>query len=389
MTPQTFIASNLQDAIGKVRESFGANAKIISWREVRGGIEVTATGGSNSSLKIEKEDDNYSLKIGTAPRYDIFAHEEELARKAKMPSNEITKNAPSGSKKGIEILAKPKSKPAPNSPIPSQEKPSKIANSAPIIKPTPPNADKAKIHPLIPLLVRSGIELKQLKPFAKYFDNDDILSCLINMLDCEFSFDPIEAIPNNIIALFGNAGSGKTIGCAKLAARVLAANGHALLISTDTERQGGAAQLSALAQKLGADFEYADNLKHAKNIALRAQSGGISVFIDCPAANVYDPSSVRFCQKLSDDIGAEGVLCMNADARSDDLVDNAMAFAEIGIQRCILTRFDLTNRRGGILPALIASKLSVSQISPSPFIAGGLALGTPKRLAQLILEPFL
>ncbi len=391
MTPQTFTAGTLQDAIVQVRESFGANAKIISWRKVRGGIEVTAMGASKNALKIEREAENYSLQMGTAPRYDVFAHEEELAKKSNLPLNNLPNNKENNSKKGIEIIAKPKAKPLEKSFAKPQNNVQR--NNLEAVGPSPkigsnaPNI-KRKIHPLIPLLVKSGLELRQLKPFAKYFDNGDNLSCLINILDCELEFAPIDAVPKNIIALFGNAGSGKTIGCAKLAARVLAANGRALLISTDTERQGGAGQLSGLAQKLGAEFEFADNLSHARNLALRAHSDGICVFIDCPSANIHDPSSIRFCQKIKDDIGAIGVLCLNADARSDDLTDNALAFKEIGIDSCILTRFDLTNRRAGVLPALLASKMKVAQISPSPYIAGGLALGTAKRLAQLILEPF-
>ena len=381
MKPQTFTASNLQDAIGKVRESFGTNAKIISWREVRGGIEVTAMGPNENGLKIEKEAENYSVQIGTAPRYDVFAHEEELAKKAKTKQISPVQN-PTISKKGIEILARSKAKH--NIDENGTKSPIKDENEVPKSR----NSKQPKIHSLIALLVKSGMDLRQIKPFAKYFEIADNLPCLINILENELHFAPIDAMPSNIIALMGNAGAGKTIGCAKLAARVLASGGRALLISTDTERQGGAGQLSALADKLGADFEYADNLTHAKNLAQRAHNNGVCVFIDSPAANIYDPSSIRFCQKLIEEISGEGVLCLNADGRSDDLTDAAMAFKAIGLKRAMLTRVDLTNRRAGVLPALFASKLKVAQISPSPYIAGGLALGTAKRLAQLILEPW-
>lgn len=382
MKPQTFTASNLQDAIGKVRESFGASAKIISWREVQGGIEVTAMAPNGAEIKREKETDNYSVQIGSAPRYDVFAYEEELAKKGKENTNDANLTNPAFAKKGIEILAKKKAKPFNQ----SIEAKAHIKPENPAIKSI--NPPKPGIHSLIPLLVKSGMELRQIKPFAKYFDIKDNLACLIKIFENEIKFSPIDAVPSNIIALFGNAGSGKTIGCAKLAARVLASGGRALLISTDTERQGGAQQLSALANKLGADFEYADNLTHAKNLAQRAHSNGVCVFIDCPAASVFDPSSLRFSQKLIEEIGCEGVLCLNADARADDLTDTAMAFEGIGIERVILTRFDLTKRRAGVIPALLTSKLKVAQISPSPYIAGGLALGTAKRLAQLILEPW-
>lgn len=381
MNTHLFSAGNLPDAMAKVREKLGKNATIVSWKDKGTGIEVTAMAQSNAASGFEEE---YVPKQGTAPRYDIFLAEEELARKAKANNP----NQKPITKTGVEVLVKPKAPAkqptkAPVSAVASVPKKAIAAQST-----TSHAQIRPKLHPLVPLLVNAGMELKNIKNFAKYLGDHDVLPTLIEILEAEYSFAPIDAAPSQIIALVGPAGSGKTINCAKLAARALAAESKVLAISTDTERQGGADQLRGLMDKLGAGYTYADNLTHAKNLAQRATKAGQVVLIDTPASGPHEPSSMRFTSRLIDEIGAEGILCLPCDKRADDIEEICAAYFEIGISRAILTRLDLTKRRAGVLLGLANKKLAIAHLSPSPYISGGLSLGTAHGLAKLIIEPW-
>lgn len=360
-----FNADTLQNAVQKVRDKLGKDATIISWRNLGDGIEVTAA--------ITRKAEKSIPQMGKAPRYDIFAAEEEEQAKAQKAIKPIIANGP---QKGLKALVKGEVQ----TKIPSA--PKAIAK-APIEKPV---KEKPKLHALVGLLAKSGLSLAEIKPFAKYFDEDDIHKCFIKILESEYAFDPLPPIPENPIILVGPSGSGKTITTAKLAARALAKGQKVIAISTDTERQGGVEQLRLLVHKLGADFKACDSVQECKEITDKAVSKGNIVIIDSAAATQFDPSSMRMLARLIDETGAEPILCAQTDYRSDDFCDLLGEFKELGVKRAILTRMDLTNRRAGPLVGLKKHEISLAQIAPSPFIAGGIVPATAKRLAGLILE---
>ncbi len=363
----TFTADNLQDAMAEVKERLGPSATIVSWRNLGAGIEVTATSKETSNDGIEGGRDGFAQK-GTSPRYDIFEHEEKLAKREKAArenslktaAEKLKSNLPQKNKtSGIDIIAKPKQ-----------------------VKDKP----KAQLHPLIPILARAGLSLKEIKPFAKYFGDKGAKETLIEILQSEFSFKPIEAAPENAIAIIGPSGAGKTVTAAKLAARALSADCDVLLISTDTERQGGVEQLKMLAKKLGAAFNFADNANEARNLTQSALDAGKAVIIDCAATSIIEPASVRVLQGLIYETQAEPIICAPADLRADDLGEMFDAYQKLGAKRAIVTRLDLTRRTAGFLGALFGKEIALSQIAATPFIAGGIAPASAKRLSGIIIE---
>lgn len=364
----TFRANNLQEAMSEVKQRLGPSATIVSWKNLGTGIEVTATSKDGSADAVEGGRDGFAQK-GTSPRYDVFEHEEKIAQREKTArenalktsAEKLKSNLPQKPKSsGLEIIAKPKV---------TKEK---IA--------------KSSLHPLIPILARTGLSLKEIKPFAKYFDEKGSKETLIEILQSEFKFKPIEAAPENAIAIIGPSGAGKTATAAKLAARALSAECDVLLISTDTERQGGVEQLKMLAKKLSAAFNFADNANEARNLTKNALDAGKCVIIDCAATSVIEPASVRVLQGLIYETQAEPIICAPADLRADDLNEMFEAYKSLGANRAIITRLDLTRRRAGFLGALFGKEISLSQISASPFIAGGLAPASAKRLASMIID---
>lgn len=369
----SLIADNLQEAMVKVKERLGPSASIVSWKNLGDKIEVTATSSETKSDILENGRDGFTQK-GISPRYDVFAHEEELQKKEKsirekallqhaqkLKANQVQK--PKSTKStGIENLVKPRA-----------QKPIEIK--------TP-----TKIHELVKILANSGLSLKEIKPFLKYFGEKPARETLIEILQSEFKFTPIDAAPNMAIALVGAAGSGKTAAAAKLAARSISAQIDTLLISTDTERQGGVEQLKILAKRLGASFNYAESAHVARNITQSALDAGKVVIIDCAASSPLEPASMRVLQGLMFETMAEPIFCAPADFRHDDLRDFTKAFIDIGSKRSIITRIDLTQRRAGFMSAFLGLEMAIAQLSPSPFIAGGLVKASPKRLADFIID---
>lgn len=365
----TFRANNLQEAMSEVKERLGPSATIVSWKNLGNGIEVTATSKDTSVEGIEGGRDGFAQK-GTSPRYDVFEHEEKIAQREKAAremalktsAEKLKANLPQKANKtaGIDLIAKPKA---------TKEKTAKVS-----------------LHPLIPILARTGLNLKEIKPFAKYFSDKGVKETLIDILQSEYKFKPIEAAPENAIALIGPSGAGKTATAAKLAARALSAECEVLLISTDTERQGGVEQLKMLAKKLGAAFNFADNANEARNLTKNALDAGKCVIIDCAATSVIEPASVRVLQGLIYETLAEPIIIAPSDMRADDLAEMFDTYKKLGANRAIITRLDLTRRRAGFLGALHGKDIAMAQISASPFIAGSLAPASAKRLAGMIID---
>ncbi len=374
----TLIANNLQEAMIEVKERLGSSASIVSWRNLGDKIEVTATSSETKAQGIEGGRDGFAQK-GLSPRYDVFAHEEELAQKEKKArETALLKQA---QKLKANQVQKPKI-----------AKPSGIENlvkqkvQTPKVQISEGLKTNTKVHELVGILAKSGLSLKEIKPFAKYLGQMPPRETLIEILQSEFKFAPIEAAPETAIALVGPAGCGKTAAAAKLAARAISAQIDTMLISTDTERQGGVEQLKILAKRLGAGFNYAESAHVARKLTQNALDAGKVVIIDCAATTHLEPASMRVLQGLMFETLAEPIFCAPVDFRHDDLKDLTKAFIEIGAKRSILTRIDLTARRAGFMAAFLGQEMAIAQLSPSPFIAGGLVKASAKRIADLILD---
>ena len=125
---------------------------------------------------------------------DSFKHEEELQAKEK------------AALKASLLQQAQKMKSAP------KEKPSKTHGIDNLVKAKPtksiaaqPTKPKEKLHDLVPILAKSGLSLKEIKPFAQYLKDKNPRETLIEILDAEFDFKPIQSAPNNAIALVGPA----------------------------------------------------------------------------------------------------------------------------------------------------------------------------------------
>ena len=208
------------------------------------------------------------------------------------------------------------------------------------------------------------------------------VSRLAHAIETRYAFMPIQPMPERALMFAGAPGAGKTSALAKTAARIVAAGGRPSLISCDAERAGADARLAALAERMGASFQTADDPRELAD-AVRQLDG--PVLIDSPAVNPFELDDLDMTLAFADCAEAEIVHVFDAGLTPEDAEDAASLFASIGASRCIPMKIDCARRLGSII-GVGETGLAFAQISASPFIGAGLAPATPLRLARALLD---
>lgn len=217
---------------------------------------------------------------------------------------------------------------------------------------------------------------------AEYTDPEEMLA---GALASQFSFAPIGEGLRQAILLTGPPGAGKTIVAAKLAARERLAGRKVSLVTTDTVRASGVAQLGVFTDILGFELGLADS-KSALAKLMKGAARTRPTLIDTQGVNPFDPAALSHVAGLAKAAGAEPVLVLAAGGDVRESADIAAAFAAIGVKRMIATRIDCARRLGGLLAAA-AHPLGLAEISLTPTIADGLEAADPALLAELLLKP--
>jgi len=204
-------------------------------------------------------------------------------------------------------------------------------------------------------------------------------------LAAAFSFAPLSERPRNRpLMLVGPPGAGKTISIAKLATRAVLAGLKPTVVSTDTVRAGGIAQLESFICMLGVELQRADSTAQlGKRVAAAGESGPI--LIDSAGINPYSASDRGELAAFLVAAGAEPVLVLPAGGDIFDATEIAQAFATLGATRLLTTRLDMVHRLGSQLAAADAAQLSFCDASLSPDIARGLTPLNPAALARLLM----
>jgi flagellar biosynthesis protein FlhF len=189
--------------------------------------------------------------------------------------------------------------------------------------------------------------------------------------------------------LIGPPGVGKTVTCAKLAARV-AVDHHkgnsapVTLIAADPIRVGAVDQLRAYAERMDATLlEAADGA--ALSAALAKATPGDLVIIDTPGTNPYSLDELAHLVELSEGARPDTVLVLDASRDADEAAALAEAFRPVKPRRLMTTGLDLARRLGGMLSAADAAELSLAEISLTPRIGGGLRALDAETLAGLLI----
>ncbi len=199
-----------------------------------------------------------------------------------------------------------------------------------------------------------------------------------------FTFAPLVLAPTAPVMLVGPTGAGKTSTGAKLAASAQESGAQATMITADVGRAGAIDQIKAYGEALGADYFIAESPLDVEQI-LRSHRPGGAVIFDTPGVSPYDAGDVAALRSYREAADAEPVLVLPASGDADEYVDWALAFKEIGVRRCILTKFDATKRVGAGLRAAYEAGLGLAHFSETAFISEGLLPASPEFLARRLI----
>jgi flagellar biosynthesis protein FlhF len=213
----------------------------------------------------------------------------------------------------------------------------------------------------------------------------DAFAALAAGLDAVFTFAPLSERPENRpLMLVGPPGAGKTVSIAKLATRAVLAGRKPIVISTDTVRAGGIAQLESFICMLGLELHRADGPRQLTQLVTAAGKAG-PVLIDSAGINPYSASDRGELAAQIVAASAEPMLVLPAGGDLFDSIEIAHAFASLGATRLLTTRLDMVHRLGSQLAAADAAPLSFCDASLSADIAKGLTPLNAAALARLLM----
>jgi flagellar biosynthesis protein FlhF len=212
-----------------------------------------------------------------------------------------------------------------------------------------------------------------------------VILALAGALDAVFSFAPLtDRKAEKPLMLVGPPGAGKTVSVAKLAARAVLAGRRPRIVSCDTVRAGGIAQLEAFTRLLALPLLRAESARQLRQILQTAATGEL-VLIDSAGINPYSASDRGELADYIAAAAAEPVLVMPAGGDVFDAIEIAQAFRGLGSLRLLTTRLDMAHRLGSTLAAAEAARLSFADAGITADVAQGLTPLNPVALARLLI----
>jgi flagellar biosynthesis protein FlhF len=186
------------------------------------------------------------------------------------------------------------------------------------------------------------------------------------------------------VAFAGPAGAGKTTLIAKLAARWVLRHGprRIALVSADAVRIGAHEQMHMLGRLLGVTAHTVYDIAELPEL-LAALSGNKLVLIDTAGASPRDPELARrlrlLTQMQSDKL--ESTIVLPASTQSGTIDEVISRFAVAQPSSVCITRIDEAVSLGGILSALVRTKLPAAYMSDGQRVPEDLA---PARAHTLV-----
>ncbi len=213
----------------------------------------------------------------------------------------------------------------------------------------------------------------------------DAETALAGALDAVFAFAGLpSATAKRPIMLVGPPGAGKTATAAKLCALARLEGQAAAVVTMDTVKAGGLAQITTFAETLDVELHEASD-EAAVERAVAACVTQRFVVIDTVGANPFDEQERALLARTAEAVEADLSLVLPGGGDAAESAEIAAAFAESGARFLIPTRLDAARRLGGVLAAAQAGALAFLACGISPRIGGGLAALTPPGLARLLL----
>jgi flagellar biosynthesis protein FlhF len=185
------------------------------------------------------------------------------------------------------------------------------------------------------------------------------------------------------LLLCGPPGAGKTVSLAKLAAAEALAGRPVTVLTADTERAGGIAQLAALLAPLDLQPQPAPDPATLRRLVGSAAPG--QLLIDSPGCNAFRPADLGLLSRLLEASRAAPVLVLPAGLDVADSAEIGHTFAALGARRLLATKLDAARRLGGLLAAAAAG-LAFAEAGIGRTIGQGLSPLSAPGLARLLLR---
>lgn len=196
-------------------------------------------------------------------------------------------------------------------------------------------------------------------------------------LEARLAFEPLPE--DRPLLLVGPPGAGKTLTCAKLAARAKMAGHAPIVVTADGARAGAVEQLAAFTRLLRVTLAVAA-VPEALAKALAARQPGQLALVDGFGCNPFDEAQAERLYRLIRAAEATPVLVLPAGLDAEESAEIARAFHQLGARHLLPTRLDMARRLGGVLSAA-AMGLALTEAGIGPQVAHGLQPLSPAWLA--------
>lgn len=197
---------------------------------------------------------------------------------------------------------------------------------------------------------------------------------------------PTEERKRIVLALVGPTGVGKTTTIAKLATIFSATRRQRVaLVTTDTYRVGGIAQLKTFAEILQLPFATVYTREDLET-ALAQTADAEVVLVDTPGCNPYDAAMLKELRTLIAD--RSPVQCYLTLAMSGDfqeLIAASQRFALLNPVGLIATKLDETRRNAAVIGLAEQTRLPLAYTCAGPLVPEDIAVASPALLTDLLL----
>lgn len=407
-----FHAGTTREALRQVRDALGANAIILSNRQVEGGVEIIAVADLDMAVLTEQAEPAVAPRpparpAQPAPRPQAAARPEPTPSLTTFTDYLAQKEGsvirPTPTRKPVAEMA-PASRPA--SPRPDWDDPVLQHEAARIAQAAKPNLDSAPVMQELARemrMLRSLVEgqlaglawndacrrephraeiMKQLLSvgFSPALtrqilermpaEHDQIRAqkwiraAIIHNLKVT---DPVEDLIDRggVYALVGPTGVGKTTTVAKLAARAVLKHGanKVAMVTTDSYRIGAQDQLRIYGRILGAPV-FAVRDENDLELTLLDLQGKHLVFVDTIGMSQKDRRVGEQTEMLSGpNQTVQRLLLLGAPSQGITLEEVVRAYAGPGLAGCILTKIDEALTYGPALDVVIRHQLRMYYVT--------------------------
>ncbi|MCL5256764.1 MAG: flagellar biosynthesis protein FlhF [Chloroflexi bacterium] len=189
-----------------------------------------------------------------------------------------------------------------------------------------------------------------------------------------------------VLFLVGPTGVGKTTTLVKIAASlVLAEKHHVVLVTTDTFRVAGVAQLQSYADIIGIDLKVAYTPEDLARHVNENQDADF-ILVDCPGHSQYDTAHLSTLCSFLDAVEQKLVyLTLSCSTKYSDMLEIAKSFDVGNVDGLLITKIDETSTYGSILNLLKETGKPLAYLTNGQNVPYDITTATPGMVAEMVL----